>query len=91
MKLNIRAFALASGLIWGFGLLVLTWWIMLFDGATGEATIIGQIYRGYNISPGGSLLGLIWGFFDGLVGGAIFAWLYNALIARWPVGPETQA
>ena len=27
----------------------------------------------------GSLIGLVWAFFDGLIGGAIFAWLYNAI------------
>jgi hypothetical protein len=25
------------------------------------------------------VLGLVWGFFDALIGGAIFAWLYNWL------------
>ena len=79
MKLNIRAFALACGLIWGIGLFALTWWIIAFDGATGEITLIGRLYRGYNISPAGSFVGLIWAFIDGSVGGAIFAWLYNRL------------
>jgi hypothetical protein len=79
-KLNVRAFALTCGLIWGLGLLVLTWWIMIFEGATGETTLIGYIYRGYEISPVGSLIGLVWAFFDGLAGGAVFAWLYNFLI-----------
>jgi len=82
MKLNVKAFAFTCGLIWGFGILFLTWWIMLFDGATGEITIIGKIYRGYNISFAGSIFGLIWGFFDGLAGGFIFAWLYNKLTAN---------
>ncbi len=82
MKLNVRAFALTCGLIWGFGILALTWWIIMFDGPTGQQTIIGQIYRGYSISAAGSLLGLIWGFFDGLAGGAVFAWLYNVIAAR---------
>ncbi len=77
MKLNVKALALAFGVIWGFGLMVLTWWIMLFDGATHEVTLIGKVYRGYNISFVGSLIGFVWGFFDGFVGGAIFAWLYN--------------
>jgi hypothetical protein len=84
MKLNVKAFALASGLIWGFGLFFLTWWIMAFDGATNEATFIGHIYRGYNISPLGSLIGLAWALVDGSIGGAIFAWLYNALAERMP-------
>jgi hypothetical protein len=82
MKLNIKAFALTAGLFWGFGLFFLTWWIMAFDGPTGEATLIGKLYRGYNISPLGSFTGLIWGFADGSVGGAVFAWLYNLLLSR---------
>jgi hypothetical protein len=79
MKLNVKAFALSFGLIWGLGLMMLTWWIMLFDGATHEPTLIGQIYRGYNISWTGSFIGLVWGFFDGLIGGAVSAGLYNLL------------
>ena len=79
MKLNIRAFGLACGLVWGFGLFVLTWWIMVFDGATGEITMIGRLYRGYSITPVGSLIGLAWALADGLIGGLIFAWFYNLL------------
>lgn len=79
MKFNIRAFALTCGIVWGIALFLLTWWIIAFDGATGEATLIGSIYRGYTISPQGSFIGLAWGFFDGLIGGAIFAWLYNLI------------
>jgi hypothetical protein len=82
MKLDVKAFALACGLIWGLGLFALTWWIMAFDGATGERTLIGQLYRGYTISPAGSFIGLVWGFFDGGVGGLVFAWLYNLLAER---------
>jgi hypothetical protein len=81
MKLNVKAFALTCSLIWGFGLFVLTWWIILTSGATGETTLIGRIYLGYRISPLGSVIGLIWALLDGFVGGAIFAWLYN-LIAK---------
>ena len=72
MKLNVKAFALACGLLWGVGLFLLTWWIIMFDGATGEPTLIGRLYRGYTISPLGSVIGLAWAFFDGLIGGAIF-------------------
>ena len=82
MKLNIKAFALTCGLVWGFALFELTWWIIAFDGSTGEATLIGRLYRGYTISPAGSFIGLAWGFADGLIGGAIFAWLYNLVAGR---------
>ena len=82
MKLNVKAFAFTCGIIWGFGLLLLTWWIILFEGATGEPTIIGLVYRGYTISVAGSIIGFLWALVDGLIGGAIFAWLYNLISAR---------
>ncbi|OIN99567.1 MAG: hypothetical protein AUJ51_12885 [Elusimicrobia bacterium CG1_02_56_21] len=80
MKLNIKAFALTSGTVWGAGMFFLTWWVMAFDGVSYEPTLIGGIYRGYTMSPLGSLIGLAWGFFDGLFGGLVFAWLYNKMI-----------
>lgn len=80
MRLNVKAFALAFGLFWGVGLFALTWWIILLEGATGSPTPIGRVYLGYNISPLGSLIGLGWAFADGLIGGAVFAWLYNLLL-----------
>ena len=83
MKLNIKAFSLTIGLIWGFGLLFITWWIILFDGASSSATFIGKIYRGYNISLSGSLIGFLWAFIGGIIGGAVFAWLYNIFVKRF--------
>jgi hypothetical protein len=77
MKINVKAFAVTMGLWWGLGLFALTWWMILFQGATGDPTLVGEVYRGYNISPLGSLIGLAWGLADGFVGGAILAWLYN--------------
>ena len=84
MKLDVRAFAITCSLIWGFGLFFLTWWIIMFDGPTGEVTLIGRLYRGYSISPMGSVIGLLWALADGFVGGAIFAWLYNRITGKSP-------
>ena len=85
MKINVKAFALTCGIVWGLGLFALTWWIIAFEGSTHEVTVIGRLYRGYNISPLGSLIGLGWAFFDALIVGAITAWLYNLLSRR--LGP----
>ena len=82
MKLNVKSFALTCGLVWGVALFTLTWWIISFEGATGEPTLIGMIYRGYTISPAGSIIGFVWAFVDGLIIGALFAWLYNFVAAR---------
>jgi len=77
MKLDVKAFALACAVVWGAGLFLATWWIIAFDGPSDSATFLGSIYRGYSITPVGSVIGLAWATVDGLVGGAIFAWLYN--------------
>lgn len=82
MRLNVRAFALTCGLLMGLGLFFVTLWIIAFDGASGEITFVGRVYRGYNISYLGSVYGLIWGFFDGFIGGAILAGLYNLITGR---------
>ncbi len=90
MKLNVKAFAASCALLWGVGLLLMTWWIILFDGATGEITFIGRMYRGYNISPVGSLIGLGWGVVDGFIGGALFAFLYNFFVSHCPCCKKDQ-
>jgi hypothetical protein len=77
MKLDVKAFALTCAVVWGLGLPLLTWWIIYFDGPSTNPTWIGQVYRGYNLTLVGSLIGAAWAFLDGLVGGALFAWVYD--------------
>ena len=78
MKFNIKAFALASGLMYGFMLFVSVLWLMA-RGFSNQETLLSMIYPFLTISPLGSLLGLIYGFFDGVIIGALFAWLINHL------------
>ena len=78
MKFNIKAFALVSGLMYGFVLFVSAWWLIA-RGYSNQETLLSMIYPYFSISPLGSLLGLIYGLFDGLIIGALFAWLYNKL------------
>ena len=82
MRFNVKVFALTCALVWGFGVFALTWWIIAFDGATDEMTMLGRLYRGYSITPLGSVIGLGWALLDGLIGGAIFAWLYNFFLGK---------
>ena len=91
MKLDIKAFAISCGLLWGVSLFILTWWIIAFEGATGEVTMIGMLYRGYTISPVGSMVGVAWGLVDGFFGGLILAWLYNALVGKLECGKKQDA
>jgi len=78
MKFNIKAFAIASGLIYGFVLFVSTWWLMA-RGYSNQETFLSMVYPGLTISPQGSMAGLVYGFFDGVIIGGLFAWLYNHL------------
>ena len=80
MKLNAKAFGITFGVLWGFGLCFGTWWMILIGKAQGVPTLVSNIYIGYKITPLGSLMGLAWGFFDGLGCGLIFAWLYNQIV-----------
>jgi hypothetical protein len=82
MKLDVKAFSVTCAAIWGIGLLLLTWWVIAFDGQSTNPTWIGHIYRGYRLTLTGSLIGGLWAFFDGLIGGALFAWLYNRVDER---------
>ena len=77
MKLNLKALAFACSILWGAVVFLVTWWIIILDGASGEPTWLAQVYRGYSISVTGSFIGLAWGLVDGLIGGAAVAWLYN--------------
>ncbi len=83
MKLNIAAFALAFGVWWGGAVFLLTWWLILLGADTGTMSLLQTAYIGYTLSPLGSLVGLVWGFFDGAIGGAILAWLYNLFAERF--------
>jgi hypothetical protein len=82
MKIDVKAFSLACGIVWGLGIFLLTFWIIAIEGATGEPTLIGRLYRGFTISPAGSFIGFTWAFVDGMIGGAIVSWLYNLISTR---------
>jgi hypothetical protein len=79
MKLNIKAFALSCGIIWGSSILVLTFWLLILDSNGRIINDLGNIYIGYSLTWLGGVIGMIWGFVDGLISGAFFSWLYNKI------------
>jgi hypothetical protein len=82
MKLNIKAFGLTCGILWGLLVLLSTYWIIVTGSAGNTLALLHKFYFGYSVSWLGGIIGLIWGFVDGLICGAIFAWLYNKLSAN---------
>lgn len=81
MKLNIAKFGLAAGIFWGLSMFILTFTGIWFGYALQWLNLMADIYPGYEITPTGSIIGLIYGFFDGFIGLSIFAWIYNKLIS----------
>lgn len=82
MKLNVKALALAAGILWGGVVLLVALCNMMWPPYGGAfLSLTASIYPGYTPGTGaGSLvIGTVYGFVDGAIGGLIFAWLYNAL------------
>ena len=82
MRLNAKALGLALGILWGLSVFLATAWIVL-TGAPGETLAkVGAFYIGYEVSWTGAAVGLGYGFVDGLVGGLLLAWIYNAFLPK---------
>ncbi|MBS0652359.1 MAG: bacteriophage holin [Verrucomicrobia bacterium] len=77
--LKAKELGIAGGIIWGLCMFVTTILSMYTGYAKEFLNIMGGIYPGYTISGFGSLLGLVYGFFDAGIGFFLLAWLYNKL------------
>ena len=77
-KLDIKAFGLAAGILWGASLIIMGIIAMGAPGYCGDfVAAVGSKYVGYNATILGSIIGGIWGFIDAGIAGLILAWLYN--------------
>lgn len=84
MKINVKALAVTVGLFWGLVLLMVTSANLIWPQyGRSFVDLVASLYPGYHPSTGiGSVVtGTLYGFVDGAIGGALFAWLYN-LLAR---------
>jgi len=80
MKFNTKALAVTSGVLWGLAMLV-TGLGNLIWGNYGRQFLqtMSSVYPGYHAtrSVAEVVVGTLYGVVDGLVGCAVFAWLYN--------------
>lgn len=80
MRLDIKATALAMGILWGVAAL-LTGLVNILRPGYGSAFLqmLASIYPGYDAtgSLGDVVTGVLYALVDGLLFGLIFAWLYN--------------
>ncbi|MDX1389249.1 MAG: bacteriophage holin [Acidobacteriota bacterium] len=81
MELNKTALGLATGIVWGLGVFVATVWVATAGGGETMA-LLRRFYLWYTPSYPGALIGLVWGFIDGFIGGWLVALLYNTFARR---------
>jgi hypothetical protein len=76
-KLNVKAFGLACGVLWGGGMFLvgLIDTISTWGDAWGQ--VMSSIYLGYTPTILGSIICGIWGFLNAGLLGLLLAWLYN--------------
>ena len=79
MKLNLKAFALTSGILCGAAVFSVTIWLIAFGYEGSIMRQLDHFYFGYSVSVVGAFIGLGYGFVDGAICGALFAWVYNRL------------
>lgn len=82
MKLDVRAFGLAGGIIWSASVFILTWLGIWGYGSVDAASMVRSYYIGYSVSPVGSIIGAVYGFFDAGIACTLFALLYNRLTKK---------
>lgn len=83
-KLSIKGFSAAAGILWGTALLFVGL-INLIVPTYGLTFLwfASSIYPGYKAEPSlvSVLIGTAYAFLDGLIVGALFAWIYNFVSA----------
>lgn len=76
MKLDVKAMAFAVAIAWSLSILV-TGIAAMYGWGGMFVEVMSSIYKGYVPSIKGALVGAGWAFGDGLIGGALLAFLYN--------------
>lgn len=77
--LNPKKLGIAGGILWSICLFICTILAMYTGYAKEFLNIMISIYPGYSISWFGSIIGLVYGFFDAFIGLFLLAWIYNKL------------
>lgn len=81
MQLSLKGMAIASGLLWGCGILV-AGLLNLANANYAEAflQVMSSLYPGFHASHtfGDVVVGALYGVLDGGLAGLIFSWLYNS-------------
>ena len=90
LKFNAKIWGLVCGSLLGLAIFVATNWIVIkgghINGITGEYVVgphlqlLSQFFIGYRVSFFGSIIGFLYGFGVGTLGGTLIGLIYNKII-----------
>ena len=81
MPLSVGGFGVALGLVWAISMLF-AGWVSIYGWGSLFVNTMSSVYIGYVPSFGGGIVGAIWGFVDGFIGGVLLAFFYNRIISK---------
>ncbi len=80
MKFSVKGLALVSAILWGLAMLVMGLGNLIWSSYGQQfLQVMSSVYPGYHAtrSLADVIVGTLYGAVDGLIGGAVFAWVYN--------------
>ncbi len=82
LRLDTRILGLVFGILFGVGLFLATNFLVLKGGPNVglHLRLLGEYFPGYSVTFLGSLVGFVYAFVVGYVGGALIAAIYNLVV-----------
>ena len=77
-KLQFKALTLAGASTCAF-LTALLGVASLFGVGLPIVNLLASVFIGFDATVAGVMVGVVWGFFVGAVGGAFFSWIYSSI------------
>lgn len=91
MRLDTRAFGIASGVVAAGAVFALTiLWLVARRDPSALGFLEGVLF-GYSVTVGGAFVGSLWAYAYGFLGGALLAFVYNVAAAPPAPPPGGQA
>ncbi|MGA8165266.1 MAG: bacteriophage holin [Waddliaceae bacterium] len=81
---------LAGGILWSVSMLALSLLSFFFGYAPIFMELLKECYPGFDITVPGTVIGMLYGFFDAFIGLFILAWLYNRLCCHYGTFPKEE-
>jgi hypothetical protein len=78
-KLSVKGLTISLGVAWAVFVLFIGW-AAIFGWGTKCVEVLSSLYIGYAPTFIGGIIGAVWGFIDGAIGGLIIALVYNAMV-----------